>query len=193
MRRENIGRRYDLQGRIKIEFLLDNIQTDPLQREEGRVSFVHVEHVRLDPERGERFHSSNTEHDFLTHAHLEVAAVKLRSDQSVFGAVFRNIAVEEIDVHPAYAQFPQPGKDFAIQNRHGNQNFGIPVAYLTNRQVIEILIKVDRLLKAVFVDLLPEIAMAIEETNRNKIQVKIAGRFAVVAGQDAEAAGVIRD
>ena len=67
------------------------------------------------------------------------------------------------------------------------------MAYLTNRQVIEILIKVDRLLKAVFVDLLPEIAVAIKETNRNKIQVKIAGRFAVVAGQDAEAAGVIRD
>jgi hypothetical protein len=59
--------------------------------------------------------------------------------------------------------------------------------------VIEVLIEVNRLLNAIFVDLLPEIAVSIKETDRNEIQIKIAGRFAVVAGEDAQATGVIWD
>ena len=58
---------------------------------------------------------------------------------------------------------------------------------------MEILIKVDRCLNAVLVDLLPEIAVPIKQTNRDEIQIKIAGRFAMVAGKNAEAAGVIRN
>ena len=40
--------------------------------------------------------------------------------------------------------------------------------------MIKILIQIDRCLNAVLVDLLPEIAMPIEQTNRNKIQIEIA-------------------
>ena len=68
-----------------------------------------------------------------------------------------------------------------------------PCAHFADRQVIKILVQINRRLNAVLVDLLPEIAVAIEETNRNKIQIKIARRFAMVAGQNAEAAGVIRN
>ena len=63
------------------------------------MSLIHVEHVRLDPERGESFHAADAEYDFLAHAHLEVAAVKLCSDASVLRVVFRNVGVEKIDVH----------------------------------------------------------------------------------------------
>jgi hypothetical protein len=59
--------------------------------------------------------------------------------------------------------------------------------------VVKILVQVNCCLNAVLIDLLPEIAVAIEQTNRNKIQIKIARRFAMVAGQNAEAAGVIRN
>ena len=40
--------------------------------------------------------------------------------------------------------------------------------------MIEILIQINRRLNAVLVDLLPEIAMPIEQTNRNEIQIQIA-------------------
>src|SRR5262249_18004561 len=59
--------------------------------------------------------------------------------------------------------------------------------------MIKILIQIDRCLNAVLVDLLPEIAMPIEQTNRNEIQVKIARRLAMVAGEYAKAPGIIRD
>src|SRR5215469_111979 len=171
---ENVGRRDDLQSRVKIELLLDDVQTNSLQREEGRVSFVHVKHVRLDSERSERFHASNTQHDLLAHAHLEITAVKLSGDSSVLGAVLRNVGVEQIDVHAPNAQFPNPGEYFSIENRHRNEKFHFASTSFTDRQVIKILVQIDRGLNTVLVDLLPEIPVPIEETNRNKVQVKIA-------------------
>ena len=60
---------------------------------------VHMKHGRLNAERGQRFHAANPQHDFLAHPHLEVAAVKFGSNQSVLGAVFRNIAIEKVETY----------------------------------------------------------------------------------------------
>src|SRR5439155_9584532 len=57
--------------------------------------------------------------------------------------------------------------------------------------MIKILVEVNRSLNAFLIDLLAEIAVPIEKTDRNKIQIKIAGRLTVVAGKDAQATGVI--
>jgi len=57
--------------------------------------------------------------------------------------------------------------------------------------MIKILVEVNRSLNAFLIDLLAEIAVPIEKTDRHKIQIKIAGRLAVVAGKDAQATGVI--
>ena len=59
--------------------------------------------------------------------------------------------------------------------------------------MIKVLVEIDRLLNAILIDLLSEIPVPIEQTYCNEIQIKIAGRFAMVAGENAEAAGVIRD
>ena len=48
VRGENVGRRYDLERGIKIELLLDDIETNAFERQERRVPFVHVKHVRLE-------------------------------------------------------------------------------------------------------------------------------------------------
>jgi hypothetical protein len=58
---------------------------------------------------------------------------------------------------------------------------------------MEILVQADGVLNAILVDLLFEIAVAIEQPDRDKIQVEIAGRFTMVARENAETAGVIRD
>ena len=48
VRGEDIGRGDDLQRGIKIEFLLDDVEADPFEREEGRMPFVHVKDARVD-------------------------------------------------------------------------------------------------------------------------------------------------
>src|SRR5882724_865038 len=118
MRGKNVSRRYDLQRRVKIELLLNNIETDALKRHECRMPLVHVKNVRLDTERGECFDSANPKHDLLAHPHFQVAAIKLGSNQSVLRAVFRNIGVEEVHVYSSDAQFPKFGKNFPVQNRY---------------------------------------------------------------------------
>ena len=147
----------------------------------------------MDPERGESFHAADPEQDFLAHAHLEIAAVKFRGDASVLRVVLRNVGVEEIDIHAPDAQFPNPGENFSIENRDRNEKLHFAPASFADWQVVKILVQVNCCLNAVLIDLLPEVAVAIEQTNRNKIQIKIARRFAMVAGQNAEAAGVIRN
>ena len=109
------------------------------------------------------------------------------------GVVLRNVGVEQIDVHPPDAQFPNPGENFPIENRHRNEKLHFAAASFADWQVIKILVQINRCLNAVLIDLLPEIAVAIEQTNRDEIQIEIARRFAMIAGQNAEAAGVIRN
>ena len=139
------------------------------------------------------FHAADPEHDFLAHAHLEIAAVKFRGDAPVLRAVLRNVGVEEIEVHAPDAQFPNPGENFPIENRYRDEKLCFAATYFPDRQVIKILVQINCRLNAVLIDLLPEISVSVEQTHRDKIQIKIAGRFAVVAGQDAKAARVIRD
>ena len=69
----------------------------------------------------------------------------------------------------------------------------VALAHFANRQVMKILVQADRMLDAFLVDLLLEIAVPIEQADRDKIQVEIAGGLAMVARENAEAAGVIRD
>ena len=58
---------------------------------------------------------------------------------------------------------------------------------------MEILVEADGVLHAVLVDLLFEIAVPVEQADRDEIQIEIAGGFAMIAGENPEAAGVIRD
>src|SRR5439155_8039267 len=99
VRSENISCRDHLKCGIKIELLLNDIETNAFECQKCRVPFVHVKNIRLDAERGERFDATNSEHDFLAHAHLQVAAIELGSNQSVLCAVFRDIGIEKIQTH----------------------------------------------------------------------------------------------
>ena len=92
---KDIGRCDDLERGIKIEFLLDDVESDAFEREKRGVPFVHVKHFGFDPERVQRFHPADPEHDFLAHPHLQVAAIKLSGEQSILGAVLRECRYRE--------------------------------------------------------------------------------------------------
>src|SRR5262245_36018877 len=122
---ENVRGSYQLEGRIKIEFLFHDVETNAFKCQKRRMPFVHVKHRRLNAERSERFNTPYSEHDLLTHAHLKVATVKLSSDQSVLSVVFRNVCVEEIEAYLSEAQFPELRKTLRVQNGHRINRFPI--------------------------------------------------------------------
>ena len=128
-----------------------------------------MKHFRLDAERAQGFHAADAEHDLLPHSHFQIAAVKLGRNQSIFGVVLRRVGVEQIKIHAADVQLPNFREHLPIQNPSGDENIGAIAPHFTNRQMMEILIQVDRVLDAVLVDLLPEIAVSIEQSDRDKV------------------------
>src|ERR1700693_477468 len=133
------------------------------------MAFVHVKTLRLDPERIERPHAADSEHDLLTHSHFLIAAIELGSDETIFGVVFRRVGVEKKQADPPDLKLPDFRKDLAVEDSNGNHQVGSVALHLANRQMMKILIETDRLLRAVLVDLLPEIAVAIKQSNRDEV------------------------
>ena len=73
------------------------------------------------------------------------------------------------------------------------ERLAVLVLHLAHRQVCEILVELQTFLPAVLVDLLFEIAVAIQQRHRHERQCEITRGFAVVAAQDTETAGVVRE
>src|SRR4051812_14082727 len=59
--------------------------------------------------------------------------------------------------------------------------------------MMEILIEVNGVLHAFLVDFLAKISMPVQQTDCDEVQVKVARRFAMVAGENTEAARIIRN
>ena len=85
------------------------------------MAFVHVKNFRVDAERAERFHAADAEHHFLAHPHFEIAAVELRRDQTILGAVFRRIGIEQIKADAADLELPDFREHFAVKDADGNE------------------------------------------------------------------------
>src|SRR5258708_4583229 len=58
---------------------------------------------------------------------------------------------------------------------------------------MKILVQIDRVLQAALVDLLPEVAVPVEQTDRDKVEIEITGGFAMIARENAEAARIVGD
>src|ERR1051325_1630033 len=59
--------------------------------------------------------------------------------------------------------------------------------------MIKVLVEVNRCLNALLIDLLAKIAVPIQQTDRDEIQIEIAGRLAMIAREDAQATRVVRN
>ena len=118
---------------------------------------------RFDAERAERFHAADAEHDFLAHPHFQIAAVKFRRDQTILGAVFRRIGIEKVKADAADLELPDFREHFAVKNPHGNEQIRVAAAHFADREMMKILVQIDRLLNAFLVDLLFEISVTIEQ------------------------------
>ena len=59
--------------------------------------------------------------------------------------------------------------------------------------MIKILVQINRGLNAVLIDLLSEISVSVEQANGSEIEIEIARGLAMVAGENAQATGVVRN
>src|SRR2546423_13628030 len=139
------------------------------------MTFVHVKIFRLIPKRAQDINAADPEDNPLPHSHFQIAAVKLGRNKAVFRFVFRNVGIEQIKLHAPDVKFPKAGVNVAVQNPYCNEQRAIITLNFPDWQMMKILIETDGVLDSVLVDFLPEISVAIEQADRDKLQVEVAG------------------
>ena len=77
----------------KLSFCIAHVEPDLLEREEGRVAFVHVEDGGLETHRLQGAHAADAQHDFLADARVDVAAVEGIGDVAILRQTFSGMLV----------------------------------------------------------------------------------------------------
>ncbi len=161
---------------------------DPFESEEAGMAFVGVEHLRMNVERSQCPHAADAEDDLLAQTMLFVAAVEPVGDGDGLRRVRWHVRVEQVQPDPADVGAPH-------SHRHGNvgevdDDFD---AGWMQPECVGIDALVALLLPAVVVEELMEVALGVEQTDADERNAEIGRRLQVVAGEHAEAAGVLRD
>ena len=115
-------------------------------------------------------------------AHFKVPPIELGRDEAVGFAVFRHVRVQEKQGDPSHLEAPDLRPDAFPQNADlDDQRLAFGIDGFKQGEVGKVLVELDAFLPAVLVDLLAEVAVPVEQRERHKGQIQIAGRLAVVA------------
>ncbi len=166
---------------------------EALELQEGRVPLVHVPDRRLDAQRLEGARAADAEHELLGEAHLAPRRVENAGDRTVGRVVLRHVGVEQQQRHAPDEGDPDLEMELAaaVRDRDHHRPAGVS-GRRTDRQAGEVVLGVDVLLAAVGVDVLVEVAVPVEEPDSDQRHAQVAGALQVIAGEDAEAAGIER-
>ena len=200
---EHGGRTADLERGVEVELrttLLDGELADPLEAEEAGVALVGVEDLRRrgagDPRvDAQRAHATDTEEQLLAQAVLAVAAVEAVGHVAVVLGVALDVGVQEQQRHPADAGDPDLRQQIgAVRERDRDQRpRAVLLAQQRDRQAVGVEDRVGLLLPALTGQRLLEVAVPVEQPDAGDRDAEVAGGLEVVAGEDAEAAGVLRE
>ncbi|MGY4275905.1 hypothetical protein ACVILE_002085 [Streptomyces sp. M18.1] len=171
---------------------------DALQPEEARVALVGVEHLRRgvagEPAvRAHRPDTSYAEQHLLEEPVLAAASVEPVGDPAFAEVVLLDVRVEQQQRHPADLGQPDPGAQLPAAGQGQGDVGGGAVGLLQEgqRQLVGVEDGVVLLLPAVPGEGLAEVAVPVEQADADERHAQVAGGLEVVAGQDAEAAGVL--
>ena len=155
--------------------LLCHDEADSLEGQESRMSFVHVGRGDFYAESGESPDAADAEDNLLANPRFLIAAVEGGSDRSVFGGVFGDVGIEKIEARPADLDLPdrrlhQPSGQFDRDEYGG----AVGIAALLDRHVVPVVLRIGLLLETVGVQVLFEVALAIQEADADEGQAQIA-------------------
>ena len=171
---------------------------DALDAEESGVALVGVEHLRRRRPGGravgaDRAHAADAEQQFLLEPVLGAAAVQPVGDLPGGGVVLLDVAVEQQQRHPADLGHQDLRVQRAAfgQRERDPRRTAVEIQRL-DRQALRVERRVALQLPAVARERLAEVPGAVEQTDADDRHAEVARRLEVIAGEDAEAAGVLR-
>ena len=157
------------------------------------MALVRVEHLGLDAAGGERLDAADAEQDLLAQAVLVVAAVEAVGHVALGRRVLGHVGVEQQQRHPADLDAPERGVQDAARERHCDpQTPSRRARAPCEREQRRVEIGELLLLGARGGQQLAEVAVAVEEPDPDERHAQVAGRLEVIAGEDPEAARVLR-
>jgi hypothetical protein len=180
-----------LHGGVKIQPLANQL-ADPLQHQKGRMAFIDMPNAGRQPHRPQGAHSADTEDDLLLKARLQIAAIEAMGNIAVLLRVFRDVRIQQIQADPPDLRHPELGLDDAAGKAvEADEHLAAVMAqHRTHGQVLKAGIRIIGLLVALGVDALGEITLPVENTHAHEGQGQIAGGLAVIAGENAQPAGI---
>ena len=178
---------------------VDGELADALQPQEPRVTLVGVEDLgRLVPgdarERPQRLDPADAEQQLLAQPVLGVAAVEAVGHVDVLLAVALHVGVEHEQRHASDPRHPDPGQQVRAAGHRDGDGRGLPggLAQHRDRELVGVEHGVGLLLPALAGERLLEVTVSVEQADADDRDAEVAGGLEVVAGQDAEATGVLR-
>ncbi len=187
-----------LQGGVEVEPGVGQLG-DPLQAEEPGVPLVGVEDLRcgVAGEPAVRAHRADTpyaEQHLLEQPVLAAAAVEPVGDVALAEVVLLDVGVEQEQRNSADPGQPDPGGQPApAGQREGDvARRAVLLGERGEGQLVRVEHRIVLLLPAVAGEGLAEVAVPVEQADADQRDAQVAGGLEVVAGQDAEAAGVLR-
>ena len=197
--REDRARAGGLDSLVEGEpFVLGEL-TDPLEAEEAGVALVGVEDLGRrcsgDAAVGaDGAYATDPQQHLLQEPVLGATAVEPVGDLALGRGVALGVGVEQEQGHAADLRLPDLGVQGAAARQADldGQRAAVGVAQEADRQVVGIQDRVVLLLPALGVEGLLEVAGAIEQADAQDRHAEVAGRLEVVAREDAETTGVLR-
>ncbi len=151
------------------------------------MALVGVEHLGADAERVEGTHAADAKQDLLAQPVFGVAAVEPVGDLADLVGVVVDVGVEQVERDAAHVGPPHLGVEWLPGEVDGDPH---PLA-VGESHGPRVEVGVVLQLPAVGVLGLAEVAVAVEEPDGDQGHAEVAGRLEVVAGEDAEATGVL--
>jgi len=199
VRGEHGARAHHLQRLVEGEVIADDELADPLHAEESGVPLVGMKDLRCGGRGGsavgpDRAHAADAEQQFLLEAMLRAAAVKPVGDLARLPVVLLDVAVEQQQRHAAHLCHPDLRPQGAPLGQREMDPHGrtVGVVQRADRQALRVEGRVVLELPAVARQGLAEVAGPVKQADADDRDPEVAGGLEVVAGQDAEAAGVLR-
>ena len=166
---------------------------DALEHHEARVPLVEVPHRRIQFQRPQRADAADAQDDLLLDARLAIAAIQARGEFAVPRRVLFEVGVEQINLRVTEPDVPHRDEHRAGAERHGDDaRLAVGRDCRFDRRVGPIEALVHLLLPPFGRDVLVEVPLRVHEADADERQAEVACLLAVVAGEDAEAAGVNR-
>src|SRR5512136_2293835 len=132
-------------------------------------------------------HTADAQNDLLADACPLVAPVHVRGQIAEAPIVLRQIGVQKIDRGAPDPDSPSLEIHFAVPDFYSTDNrVSLLVSHQRDRQSRGIIRRIAFDLPSLGRNLLLEIALAVEQRNADKREAEVAGRFCMVAGEDAQ-------